>query len=372
MEDQLVATTRDAGLQPLGIGGQPAVLAWGQLVAFLGRGLGPDHAALFAEPNPNPGRGETEWYARVDGVAVPLPSLPAREQAAARAELERLCAGIRAEAARLSASPRADDRFMGGLLGLCLSLPDEGHVRVAAGRPVLVAWAHEFAAQGGAAEPLVAARRVPGGARGQGGSAPAPLAPAPMPEAAIAAAAPLRAAGRSRAGLVLWSALAACLLLALLLALAWSRRDDGPGTAMVAAPVAPPALPASRWAAGDLSLLEGCWTLGAETQATYTEGARTETCKVEAGRLCFGADGKGTRESAMTCPTKGRVSCSAPVEARFADGALATRQPLVTCTPVDTFWNPDELSCRRVGDDLARCIDASGFQYDFAARRPAR
>ena len=31
MEDQLVATTRDIDLQPLGIGGQPAVLAWHRL-----------------------------------------------------------------------------------------------------------------------------------------------------------------------------------------------------------------------------------------------------------------------------------------------------------------------------------------------------
>ena len=147
MEDQLVATTRDIDLQPLGIGGQPAVLAWHQLAGYLARTLGAGHAALFAEPNPNPGRGETEWYARVAAPAVPLASLPRAEQDAARAELERLAAGIRAEAGRLSTSQRPDDRFMGGLLHVALSFPGEEHVRVAAGRPVLVAWAHEAASR---------------------------------------------------------------------------------------------------------------------------------------------------------------------------------------------------------------------------------
>ncbi|MFM8990143.1 MAG: hypothetical protein ACKOUS_11045, partial [Alphaproteobacteria bacterium] len=160
MEDQLVATTRDIDLQPLGIGGQPAVLAWHQLAGHLGRALGPEFAALFAEPNPNPGRGETEWYASVAAPAVPLVSLPQPEQDAARAELARLGAGIRAEAARLAASPRPDERFMSGLLHVALSFPGEEHVRVAAGRPVLVAWAHEAASRTGGEVALVSAREL--------------------------------------------------------------------------------------------------------------------------------------------------------------------------------------------------------------------
>lgn len=361
MEDQLVATTRDIDLQPLGIGGQPAMLAWHQLAGHLGRALGPEFAALFAEPNPNPGRGETEWYARVAAPAVPLASLPRAEQDAARAELERLGTAIRTEAVRLAASPRPDDRFMGDLLRLALALPGEEHVRVAAGRPVLVAWAHDAASRTGGAVALVSARSdAAAGARGARATDES-LAPA-LP---AVAGDPRPWHRRSGAGLLL-GVLALLALAAFTAAFLMPGREPGP------APVAGPALPAARWAAGDLSLLEGCWTLGAPTQATYSAGAHRETCAVDAGRICFGADGKGTRESTMTCPTPGRVACSAPVEARFTDGAIATRQPRVTCTPSDTFWEADELACRRVNDDLARCTDKAGFPYDFVARRPSR
>jgi hypothetical protein len=364
MEDQLVATTRDIDLQPLGIGGQPAVLAWHQLAGYLARTLGAGHAALFAEPNPNPGRGETEWYARVAAPAVPLASLPRAEQDAARAELERLVAGIRAEAGRLSTSQRPDDRFMGGLLHVALSFPGEEHVRVAAGRPVLVAWAHEAASRTGGQVALVSAREL--GAAGAGGARAAGEPAAPARETPPRGTGHARQwPGRAGAGALL-GVLGIAALVAILAAFLMSGREPGP------APVAGPALPAARWAAGDLSLLEGCWTLGAPTQATYSAGAHRETCEVDAGRICFGADGKGTRESNMTCPTPGRVTCAAPVEARFADGAVATRQPRVTCTPSDTSWEADELACRRVNDDLARCTDKAGFPYDFVAGRPSR
>ena len=364
MEDQLVATTRDIDLQPLGIGGQPAVLAWHQLAGYLARTLGTEHAALFAEPNPNPGRGETEWYARVAAPALPLASLPPAEQQAARAELERLGAGIRAEAARLAASQRPDDRFMGGLLHVALSFPGEEHVRVAAGRPVLVAWAHEAAARTGGEAVLGSARDLAaaGAARARADGEPA----APGKETPPRATSHVRPwLGRAGAGALL-AILGLLALAAILAAFLMQGREQAP------APIAGPALPATRWAAGDISLLEGCWTLGAPTQATYSAGAHRETCQVDAGRVCFGADGKGTRESTMTCPTPGRVTCAAPVEARFADGAIATRQPRVTCTPPETFWEADELACRRVHDDLARCTDKAGFPYDFVAGRPSR
>lgn len=368
MEDQLVATTRDIDLHPLGIGGQPAVLAWHQLAGYLARTLGTEHAALFAEPNPNPGRGETEWYARVAAPAVPLAALPQAEQDAARAELERLAARIRAEAVRLAASPRSDERFMGGLLHLALAVPGEAHVRVAAGRPVLVAWAHEATSRAGGGSLLVSDRQ--GAAPMAPASPAATAAPVPVPEArSVPSPRAVQApqAGQGRKGAVaLLGGLVLAGLLVLLAVFLLPDREEGPTR------VAAPALPASRWAAGDLSLLQGCWTLGAETQATLTSAAFVETCQVQAERLCFGADGKGTRESTMTCPTQGRVACTAPIEAVFSGQVLATRQPRVTCEPAHTHWDPDELACRRVHDDLARCTDKAGFPYDFVAGRPSR
>ena len=368
MEDQLVATTRDVELRPLGIGGQPAMLAWHQLAGHLGRALGPEFAALFAEPNPNPGRGETEWYARVAGPAVPLASLPKVEQDAARAVFERLAASIRAEAVRLAASPRSDERFMGGLLQLALVVPGEAHVRVAAGQPVLVAWAHEATSRAGGGSLLVSDRQC--AAAMAPASPAATAAPVPFPEARSVP--PPRAvhappAGQGRKGAVaLLGVLALAGLLVLLVALL--PREPGKAPAQVGVP----SLPEARWAAGDLGLLEGCWTLGAGARATYAAGEHREVCQVEAGRICFGADGKGTRESSMNCPTPGRVTCSAPIEARFSGDAIETLQPRVACEPGHIQWDASALSCRRVRDDLARCTGPNGAAYDFVAGRPSR
>jgi hypothetical protein len=120
-------------------------------------------------------------------------------------------------------------------------------------------------------------------------------------------------------------------------------------------------------------MLEGCWTLGSETQGRLRHGdGRSETCRVEAGRICFGVNGRGTRETSVVCPSSGRFSCQAPIEAGFAGGTMTTKQPGVTCAPGGTTWNPDTLTCRRMGDDLARCTDREGFQHDFRQERRGR
>ncbi len=113
-------------------------------------------------------------------------------------------------------------------------------------------------------------------------------------------------------------------------------------------------------------MLEGCWILGKESQSRHSLGdGRSEPCIVEAGRICFDANGRGTREMSNSCPTAGRFSCRAPIEASFSGGTLRTTQPRVQCTPGNTVWHQDQLTCQRVGNDLARCKDAYGFEHDF-------
>src|SRR4051812_46981686 len=89
-DGSLIATTRNADLQALGTGGQLAVQAWGQITGYLRRNRSPQHAALFAEPNPDPDRGTTDWYAEGVGDAPPLDQLPQPAQDAARTEFTRL------------------------------------------------------------------------------------------------------------------------------------------------------------------------------------------------------------------------------------------------------------------------------------------
>ena len=57
----LVATTSQAGLHPIGTGGQPVTQAFDQIDRYLRQNLSEDHARLFAEPNLNPARGTVDW-----------------------------------------------------------------------------------------------------------------------------------------------------------------------------------------------------------------------------------------------------------------------------------------------------------------------
>jgi hypothetical protein len=130
-------------------------------------------------------------------------------------------------------------------------------------------------------------------------------------------------------------------------------------------PSPPPPLPAERWNRGDLGMLEGCWVLGAETQSRYNHNGVQELCRVSAGKICFDRSGRGTRESVMNCPSVSRITCNAPVTAVFQGSTLSITQPQVTCTPGSVVWHPDTLTCTRSGNDLARCVDRTGFTHDF-------
>jgi hypothetical protein len=131
---------------------------------------------------------------------------------------------------------------------------------------------------------------------------------------------------------------------------------------------APPPLPADRWEKRDLGMLQGCWRLGRDTEANIALGNRTERCAVRAGRICFGNNGGGERQTTASCPSTGVVSCSAPITARFGnDNTLGTTQPQVPCRPSSASWNgpPNSLTCRRVSDTLALCRDKLNFEYEF-------
>jgi hypothetical protein len=142
-----------------------------------------------------------------------------------------------------------------------------------------------------------------------------------------------------------------------------------PPVAKPAPPPAPPAaIPADRWARKDLGLLQGCWRLGHDTQGTLGFNGRTERCTIRAGRICFGANGSGERDSTATCPGEGTVRCAAPITARFGnDDSLGTAQPQVRCQPGGVTWSgpPNSLTCRRISDTLAVCRDRLNFEHEF-------
>jgi len=142
MDGILIATTVNAELQILGTGGQRTIHVWDQIVGFVRRTLGAEHAALFAEPNQDPNRGVTDWYASVPGEAAVLDTLPPPEREAATATLTRLHGEISAASERLRQSGREEERFLGEMLALALITPAPGYIRVVGRQPVLVAWGH--------------------------------------------------------------------------------------------------------------------------------------------------------------------------------------------------------------------------------------
>jgi hypothetical protein len=201
-----IATTRSRDLQALVTAGQSVVSAWSALVTLLGSRLSPAHAALLAEPVPNPARGETDWYTEAEGAAVPLASLPPMERQTARALLDRQVSDIAALAGTLRTSRDPNDRPFADLLSLATRIPTEGSIYVRDGRPVLVAWGH--APSGADARPVELRRRQAG---------------APVPMAILAAPPPSllnpveRAFGRWTWGLLAGSVLALLLALFILL-----------------------------------------------------------------------------------------------------------------------------------------------------------
>jgi hypothetical protein len=130
----------------------------------------------------------------------------------------------------------------------------------------------------------------------------------------------------------------------------------------------PPPLPADRWARRDLGMLQGCWRLGHDTEASIGLGGRSDMCAVRAGRICFGANGTGQRETTADCPRIGTIRCAAPLTARFDnDNTLATTQPAVRCQPAIAGWSgpQNSMTCRRVSDSLAICRDRLNFEHEF-------
>jgi hypothetical protein len=206
-DGSLIATTRNAELQALGTGGQLAVQVWDQIAGYLRRNRSPAHAALFAEPNPDPDRGVTDWYAEGVGEGPPLASLPQPAQHAARAEFTRLVTDIQADIESLRRSSRENERFLGELLALALITPAEENLRVVGTQPVLVAWAHTRVGEAPAPQLLIGMM-----ARRPGGVAPG-VAPMRIlgPPAAV----------RRTPWLAIGLAAATLLLLVLLLLLLW-------------------------------------------------------------------------------------------------------------------------------------------------------
>ncbi|MEM9307582.1 MAG: hypothetical protein AAGA74_09810 [Pseudomonadota bacterium] len=142
MINAFLTNTSTEGLKPLGTAPQRSY----ELVSDTVRDrLGDEHAALFAEPVATQYGDRFDWYAPVNGKALPLARVEDTEQV--RDRLALLVGDVKAEAEALLASKLPEDQRLGEALANALEVPDEASVFVVVSedgsdpQPVLVNWA---------------------------------------------------------------------------------------------------------------------------------------------------------------------------------------------------------------------------------------
>lgn len=136
-----ITTGQTLGLRALASGGRTAIGSYDQIERYLRRTLGPEHAALFAEPSV---RGaEIDWFTNFDSADRPVRLNETDPNArSAIANLERLVSDIEGCAVTLQKSDRPDERILGDMLARALEIPNEEAIFRVGDQPVLTFWGH--------------------------------------------------------------------------------------------------------------------------------------------------------------------------------------------------------------------------------------
>lgn len=128
--------------QALRAGPIEVVKTYPQIVQAVRRTLGPEHAALFAEPNIDSTTGDIQWYPRVPGDIRLFSDMTGEERRAADLRLAQLVNDIHNHADTLADSNKSADHFVAENLRHALEVPDADHVALVGGQPVLFGWGH--------------------------------------------------------------------------------------------------------------------------------------------------------------------------------------------------------------------------------------
>ena len=113
---------------------------YAQVRAILLQKLGPEHAALLAEPQHDAEGRNVDWYATGQGEARPAKELPEAEAQALRAKAGALAKDILNLSHALTAESQARQALSGQLLQLALQHPAENDLWSVGGKPVLINW----------------------------------------------------------------------------------------------------------------------------------------------------------------------------------------------------------------------------------------
>ena len=125
----------------LGEIGQPAYAAADQIRTAVLHQIGRDAADLFAVPKFDAVGRNIDWYATLDGDIVPWAAASPEERETARQKVLDLNTRIESHARRIVAERQSNDQLVfGRLLASCNHIPDNSHIFIIKGQPVLTFW----------------------------------------------------------------------------------------------------------------------------------------------------------------------------------------------------------------------------------------
>lgn len=140
MTGSLLRSGKLAEFKAMAEDGQPVFHSAPQLREAVRLQLGRDMANHLAEPQRNEAGDTVDWYSPVEGDVVPWSSATDEERAEALAELTRMQAKLNALGETMRALPQRDRQIFGRLLGKVIHFPDDTHVHLVNGKPVLTFW----------------------------------------------------------------------------------------------------------------------------------------------------------------------------------------------------------------------------------------
>jgi len=140
MTGALLRTGTLTAFEPLGALGNPVYLAASQIRAAIGRRLGTDAADVLAIPHRNQDGDTVDWYAPRLGPVVPWSAATQEERAQAKEQLLGIQGRIEALGQTMQSEDAGERQVFGRLLEHVTRFPDDAHVYLVDGRPVITFW----------------------------------------------------------------------------------------------------------------------------------------------------------------------------------------------------------------------------------------
>lgn len=126
----------------LGAAGRQVYTAAPQLRATIKRMVGPEQADMLALPQINENGDTIAWYAPFDGISVPWSAATEDERAPARLTLQQARQNFLDHAQQLkeNGTSSQDAEMFARMLPLAIHIPDESHIYLVDGKPVISFW----------------------------------------------------------------------------------------------------------------------------------------------------------------------------------------------------------------------------------------